>query len=258
MLSRLTTIAAAALAASLTLAGAPPLSAPARAQDASLVGSVPTMQVTGRSDLEIEPDELRLALSVVTEGGRTEAVDDLTEDNSEKVERVLKALRDAGVAEEDIKTGRFNIYPRYERSGGRTAPRIVGYRVENEVVVETPLIAEAGRLIERAVDAGANQVSSVTFGLRDEQASRADAIARAARNARADAEALANAAGVRLAGVLQISLDQPNVGFPSPMLRMQERGMAAAQGDSGPAPPISPGKVTVRASVTMIFEIEQG
>jgi uncharacterized protein YggE len=234
-----------------------PLTTPlAAAQDASLISSVPTLSVTGRSDLEMEPDELRLVLSVVTEGGRSESVDELTSDNSEKVERILRALEEAGVAEEDIKTGRFNIYPRYERASNRTDPRIVGYRVENEVVVETPLIAEAGRLIERAVDAGANQVSSVSFGLRDEQASRARAIERAAANARSDAEALAAASGVVLTRLLRVNLDQPNVGM-SRMDGMQLRSMAESADAAASAPPINPGKVTVRASVTMIYEIEQ-
>lgn len=218
---------------------------------------VPTLVVTGEADLEVEPDELRLTLSVVSEGDAEDSLQDLMEENNKRIDSVMRALTDLGVEESDIETSRFSVYPRYSNPGRNRAREIMGYRVENEILVETPLLDRAGRLVQAGIDAGANRVASVSFGLRDERAHRARAIRSATQNARADAEALATAAEVALLRPLSIELDQPQVTPFRPMLQqsMERAAVAADAGGGSAAPAITPGRIRVRASVTMRYEI---
>ncbi|MEC9373048.1 MAG: SIMPL domain-containing protein [Planctomycetota bacterium] len=247
------------VAASLTLSLLPVPAALAQNDAARVLEGdvIPTLTVTGVSDLKVAPDELRLVLSVVTEGGEGTSPKDLSSENSRKIERIIDAIKDLGVPNEDIETSRFNVYPRYSQPRRGEANRIIGYRVENEIRIETTLIDKAGQIIEAAVDAGANQVSSITFGLRDERAHRAEAIRQATFNARADAQALAAAGGVSLVRTLRIELDQPNINPPQPMFRMSGAEAMTADAASA-APPINPGEVDVNALVTIIYQVADG
>jgi len=245
------TARAAALALLLTIATA----SAQNQQDQSLVPAVPVLTVTGVGTLEAPADEVTITLSVVTEGDEDESVRDVTNENSRKVRRVIEALADAGADKDDIETSRFNVQPTYNRPPRGTAPRIVGYRVENAITITTKNLDRAPGFIQGALQAGANRVASVNYGLADERAKRAEVIKEAAQNARADAEALAAASGVRLKRVLRIDLDQPQFNRPQPMFRA-EMARAVAEDASTP-PPLEAGDIQVSATVTMVFEIGQ-
>lgn len=232
---------------------AAPLAPTARAQDADQSYDVtPSLTVTGRAELDVAPDEVRLVISIVTEGDDNQTAAQVMNTNSEKAQKVVASLRAAGLGEKEVTTSRFNVFPRYTNPGRRNEPpRIAGYRVENEVRVVTKKIEKAAELIQTAVDAGANQVSSISFGLSDERARRADVIAQATANARSDAKALAAAAGVTLVRTIRVDLDQQNVARPQPMIYQRAAAEVAAV-----APPIQPADVQVSAQVTIVYEIE--
>ena len=197
------------------------LAAPAAAQDS------PFLTVAGQARLERPADELRLQLAVVTE-----AADD-----------------------RETSTGRFSVSPRYSPRPPQPAsdwqPHIVGYRVENSVQVETAKIELAGKLIDVAVRSGANSVNSISFGLRDDRAYRKEAISEATAHARVDALAMAEAAGVRLGRLLSARLD--DAAAPPVPVRMRAESFAVAAS----APPIDPGDVSIRARVTLTYEITE-
>ncbi len=235
------------------------LLAPARAQDnentANNNQGPPILTVTGVGELRVDADELRLSLSVVAEGEEDDSARVVMDENSRLAEAVMNALRNLGLNDKEIETGRFTIHPRYSTPKRGEAPRIIGYRVENEVRVRTKKIEKAGEIIQHAIDSGANQVASISFGLADEQKHRADAIKTAAANARADADALAAASGVRLVRALRVALDQPQFAGFEPRFEMMTRAVADAAMPA--APPIQPGQVTLTARVTMVFEISE-
>ncbi len=212
---------------------------------------VPSLSVAGHARLERPADELRLRLAVVTEA---EEAADATAQNAERMERVLAALDEAGLAQGERSTGRYALSPRYSarppQARSDWEPRIVGYRVENSVQIETGKVELAGQLVDAAVRAGANSVSSIAFGLRDDRAYRKDAIAAATARARADAEALAEAAGVRLGRLLDARLDDAS--SPPVPVRMRAESFAVAA-----TTPIEPGDVTVHARVTLTYAVEE-
>lgn len=228
------------------LAGLLALAAPAAAQD------VPSLTVAGQAHLERPADELRLEVAVVTEAVEADAA---TATNSERMERVLAALSRAGLESGEATTGRFSVSPRYgprpPQPQADWRPEIVGYRVDNSIQVETAKIELAGRLIDAAVRAGANSVRSISFGLADERAYRKEAIAEATAHARADALAVAEAAGVRLGRLLSARLD--DAAAPPVPVRMHAESLVA----TASAPPIEPGDVGIHARVTLTYEITE-
>ncbi|MEN8184217.1 MAG: SIMPL domain-containing protein, partial [Myxococcota bacterium] len=186
-----------------------------------------SLSVAGEARLERPADELRLTLAVVSEGSEAAAT---TTQNSQRMEGVLEALTQAGLAREEVETGRFSVSPRYDQRPPQAPrdwkPGIIGYRVENSIRVETSQIERAGALIDAAVGAGANSVQSIAFGLADDRAHRAEAIRAATAHARADATTLAEAAGVRLARLLSARLDDA-AAPPVPLRRQGEAFMMA-------------------------------
>jgi uncharacterized protein YggE len=212
----------------------------------------PTLTVRGDAELHKPADQMRLEVGVVTEDAEPSKALDL---NSRRMQDVIKALQKAGLTEKEYETGRFSVRPQYERrprnAGADWQPRITGYEVSNALSVRTRKLDLAGKLIEAANEAGANSIDSITFDLADPRTHRAEAIATATKNARADAATLAEAAGVRLVRIVSISLD--DAGWRPPVASMARAGLAVAE--AGGAPPIAPGEVTVRAAVTIVYEI---
>jgi uncharacterized protein len=160
-----------------------------------------------------------------------------------------------GLTDDEYETGRFQVQPVYSRRPARADadwfPQIVGYRVTNSVLVKTKQLELAGRIIETANKAGANSIDFIQFTLADARIHRAEAIGAATANALADANALAEAAGLRLVRIVSITLDDAR---PTPPPVYQRMGMEMAMAPDA-EPPISPGDVTVRANVHVIYEI---
>lgn len=215
----------------------------------------PQMTVRGEAELDKPADQLRMSIGVVTENAdATKAL----EDNSEAMQGVVDALKTAGLKDGEYQTGNFRITPQFSRRPARAdenwRPEIVSYQVMNTVDVKTKKLELAGDLIQAANKAGANTVSGVSFDMADARTHRAEAIREATKNARDDARILADAAGVKLVRVLSVRLDDAQ---PISEYRSQMR-MAGDAAMSAPPPSITPGDVTIRASVTIVYEIKGG
>ena len=239
-----------AFAAPSLVQGDAPAPAPAVARHAV----TPTLTVMGNAQLDKPADQMRLTIGIVTEGDDSQAA---VQENSRQMNDVIAAMQKAGLAKEEYQTGQFQIHPRYSNPprghvDPNWKPQIIGFQVINRVMVKTKKLNVAGDLIKAATDAGANSIDSISFDLADPRKHRAEAIAAATGNARADAEALAGAAGQRLVRILSINLDSAPV-QPMPDMRMMGSRMAMAESDV--APPIQPGEITIHASVTIVYEI---
>ncbi len=210
------------------------------------------LTVRGDAQLHKPADQLRLNVGVVTEA--TQAGEALQE-NSRRMVDVVEALEEVGLTKGEYETGQFNLQPQYSRrprqAGPEWRPQIISYQVTNTLSIKTKRLDLAGELIEAANQAGANSIGAIGFDLADPRTHRAEAIAAAAANALADAHSLADAASVQLVRIITITLDEPAHWQPIRTMAARE-GLAAA---AAPPPPIIPGKITVRAGVTVIYEI---
>lgn len=163
--------------------------------------------------------------------------------NGTALRRVIEALRQAGVEARDIRTQQISLYSRYSDEG-RT---VVGYTATNTVAAEIDAIARAGAVVDAAVAAGANQVGGPSMSRSDRDELSRGALRKAVGDARAKAEALADAAGVSLGAAVSI-VESSGAEPPGPYY---ER----AAMDSANATPVQPGTERIEATVTVTFAL---
>lgn len=219
-----------------------------------IADEVPVVVVTGRASIGVPADEVRIAISVETQGAEPQ---DVIKDNSRRVSRVLDAIQRKGAGRDEVSTGWFSIQPIYSQrkpTDRAFVPAIVGYRVNNTVIVKTGKLQLAGDIVQAAVDAGANRIDSVSFGLAEERAKRSEVLREAVANARADADAALAAAGAELGEIHSMTIDSAGLRRP-PSFGFGIERVSAGVGAS--VPPMIPGEIQVSASVTIEFEIVQ-
>jgi len=194
--------------------------------------------VTGVGTITSVPDEAAFTIGVQTQGPT--AREALTA-NSEQMQRVIAALKAAGVDKSDIKTQDVSVSANYADEG-----RIEGYSARNSVLVTIRNLSKAGRILDAASNAGANEIYGPTLSRSDEDKLQAKALREAVVDARAKAEALADAAGVRLGSVT--AMTEGSSGGPQPYY---DSAMRLATTDA----PIEPGTQDSQATVSVTFAI---
>ncbi len=214
---------------------------------------IPKLAVRGMAELEKPADQLRLTIGVITENNDATTA---MEANARLMRDVIKAIEKAGLTDDEYETGRFRVMPRYSRRPRQPdptwRPRIVDYEVTNTVNIKSKQLDIVAKLIEAASKAGANTIDSISFDLADPRMYRREAIDEATRNAIADANVLAEASSLRLVRIMSITLDNAQPQPPPPVSR---RRMLTAGAAIESATPISPGDVTIRATVNIVYEI---
>jgi uncharacterized protein YggE len=204
----------------------------------------------GQGSVNIKPDIARVSVGVETSA---ETISEAVGENEAMMESVLTALREAGVDEKDVQTMNYSIQldrypevlPRAEPATGEPQPL---YRVSNMVNVTIRDLDRVGDVLDAVIEAGANNIWGVSFGLDDQSAAQNDARAVAIDDAQARAEELANLSGVQLGPVMSIS--EVIGGGAVPMGITVERAAAAAGS-------ISPGELEVGYQVQIVYFIEQ-
>ena len=208
-----------------------------------------TITVSAQGTVEKEPEEGVVLLAVESEAQNAR---DAAQANAARMTQLVAALRRAGVAERNIRTISYELRPEYTRATERTndPPRIAGYRAVNMVQVTVDTVARMGGIIDVAIGSGANRVANISFRLRDPHAAHIEAAAIAMRNARREAEAIAEAAGERLGPALNITTG----GYSPPMPPMPM--YARAEMDMAQAPtPVESGTLTIMAHVNVVYQL---
>ncbi len=242
---RIPTLIPAALIATVALVAAAQQGA---AQEGAAQTPPATLSVSGTGQVFVEPDMATLRVGVETQDETATAA---LSANSEAAQKVIDTLKQQGVEEKDIQTANFSVYPVYEDASRietrPEGPRVIGYRVTNQVVARTGKLDELGALLDVTVSQGANRIDSLEFGLEDTVPAADEARRLAVQDARRKAEVYAEAAGVALDGILSIG---EGADGPLPMRDMAFRAEAAAM-----AVPVAPGETTVTATVQIVWEI---
>jgi uncharacterized protein YggE len=208
------------------------------AQDKSVV------RASADAVVQVAPDRARVDVGVVSQAQTAQAAG---EENARRVQQVMAELRKLVGPKAEIKTLYYSVQPNYRtpRPGG--SPEIAGYTASNTVQVTLDDLSLVGKVIDGAMRSGANNIHGVQFSIRDEKPARAQALAQAAQIARAEAEAIAKALGLRV-----IRVHGAEEGERQPVFPMQTR-MAMAEAAQTP---IEPGAIDVRGSVTVTLEVQ--
>jgi uncharacterized protein YggE len=215
----------------------------------------PTLTAWGMAEVAAEPDRAFVSLGAAAQASEAAAAQ---REVSEALTRAIAAVRGAGIPEEALRTAGISLHPVYSdvpaarppegEDDAPREPRIVGYRASNTLRIRVDDVAQVGAVIDAGIGAGANQLEDLSFELQDDTPQRAEALRAAVANARQKAEALAEAAAVRLGRVQKIEAGGVETFAP-----VQHRALASFEA----ATPIQPGQVRVRATVTMTWRIEE-
>ena len=195
--------------------------------------------VTGTGHAKAVPDEAEFSLGVTSKGQTARSA---LAENSAQMQRLIAALKAAGVADGDIKTQDVSVGQNYEGSGQPN-----GYSAHNSVSVLIRDLDQAGTVLDAASRAGATDVYGPSLSRSDRDGFEAKALKDAVANARIRAKALAEAAGVALGEVTAIvESGQPQ---PGPFYEMAGRAVADAKA------PIQPGTEEITAVVTVTYAL---
>jgi uncharacterized protein YggE len=224
-------------ALTLSAALALPMAAPALAQT-----TVSTITVTGTGTVQAPPDLATLMIGVTTQGD-TAAV--ALASNSEAVTAVIARLTASGVEARDMQTSNLSINPNWTSFDGASAPAISGYVATNLLTVRVRDLGGLGAVLDAAVADGANTLNGLTFGLSQPEPALNEARKAAVVDARAKAELLVAAAGLKLGRVVTIT-ESGAWTDPQPMFR-----------DAASAPPVVGGELAATANVTVQYEMTE-
>lgn len=208
-------------------------------------GSTSTgISVSGTGTITIKPDTAIFTLGVETDATEAGAA---RKANDEKMAKVLAALKTAGVADADITTTAFNIYPRYDEKG----VKVTSYTVSNNVQVKVKNLDKLGDVLAAATTAGANTAGGISFDVADRTAAYNQALAQAMDKAKARADVISKATGVKLGAVLTIN---ETSSYSGPVYAAAEsvKGGIAAAADSVP---VQSGQLDITASVSVVYDI---
>ncbi len=206
----------------------------------------PHVQTSGEATVTVRPDRAQIDIGVVTQADTSQAA---VQQNAQKLEATLARLRQLLGAGADIKTISYSVTPNYRYPQGGGEPTITGYTATNIVRVTLDDLTRVGNVIDTAVQGGSNRIQNLRFMLKDEAPVKAQALREAALKARASANALAEALGLKVVRVLSVSEGG------SPMVPVRE--VAFARADTAAATPIEPGTIEVTATVSLTIEVAQ-
>jgi uncharacterized protein YggE len=237
-MKRTLTLSAAALLCALS---------PAAAQQTQ--PTEPFILVTGVGEARIQTDRARLDFMVETQAPTAQAA---ATQNSDRMDRVIKALRDRGGSTVTVETGGYSLSPVYRQPPRdvNEIPTIEAYRAVNHVKVRADDLTRVGGLIDAAIAAGANRIAGLSFEAKDPEPARLEALRTAVAKARSEAETVAAAMGVTLGTAIEVQTSA-DYGYPPPM--PMYRAMEMAQ--SAVPTPIEGGEQSIRANVTIRYRL---
>jgi uncharacterized protein YggE len=236
-----------ALGLAVSVAAAPAVLAQAPPPAAETMFRATTLNLAAYGETRVAPDMAMITLGVMTEG-KTAA--EAMGANAQRMSAVTASLRRAGIADKDIQTSNLNLSPQY-RYVENQAPILTGYQASNNVTITVNDLKRLGAAVDASVNAGANQVHGVSFGLQDPTAAENAARQSAVRALAAKAELYAGATGHRVLRLVSLT-EGGGYAAPPPMPMMAMRADAASK-EMGT--PISGGELRVRVDVSGLYEL---
>jgi uncharacterized protein len=213
------------------------------------------VSTSGTATVKVNPDKVSVTIGVET---HAETAAEAAAANAKLMEKVLVALKDLGIADDQVSTNWYSVYPSYE---WRSPPcieiypqppecnpknEITGYTASNSVTVTLAATADVGKVIDTAIAAGATNVNGAYFFVSTERQEeiRGSLIADAISNARSRADKAAEAVSMEITGVRSINLN--DVYFP-----VFYKDFAVADGAS--STPIMPGQQEISQTVQITY-----
>jgi uncharacterized protein YggE len=214
--------------------------------------------VNGIAETTIDPNMVNLQIESWVKAKTSQAAQ---ETQAAQYKKVLSVVDKYHIKKEDQKSEGFSVYPEYTYDEKARRSRITGYRVSHVIQLTFRKIEDVGKLLDDLIAAGQEDtnagvsVQSVSWDSDKKGSTESSIIAEAVRNARADAEDLAKAAGVKIKAVHRISHSSSEAPIMMEAVPMAKKAMSFSGAAAAPSTELTPGKIKIRADVQMEFEI---
>jgi len=207
-----------------------------------------TVSVSGSAEVAAEPDLAHVTLGVEA---RKPTMAEARTAVAATVDRVLALTRDLRIDPKQVNATRVQVQPEYSWNEKDRKRVLLGYLVSRQVQVELRDLEQLGPLLERAVDAGVNQVNDPVLDSSRRKTLEREAMAKAVEDARLSAETLARAAGARLGAVRTL-----NGSSSAPPMPMYRRGAVMADAAmAAPEATYQPGEMKFSAVVGAEYDL---
>ncbi|MDR0999296.1 MAG: SIMPL domain-containing protein [Clostridiales bacterium] len=205
--------------------------------------------VTGTGSVNVKPDIAYIDIGVSTQNSDAKAAQN---ENSASMDKVIAAIKSLGVAEKDIQTTSFSIYPQYDYRENDGTQKITGYQVVNQVRVTVRDISKTGELLGKVIDAGANYGGGIQFSIEDSSEAYAQAMDGAIKGAKSKAEAIAKSLGVSVGAPIEV-LEQGGTYKPVNYFGNSNDLVAMRDNSIAESASIQTGDLLISADIQVVF-----
>jgi uncharacterized protein YggE len=234
-----TTLSSSLLVASAFAQGAPAVAAPIASTDGTLLA------VSAEAESRRVPDVATLSAGVVTQAADANTA---MRSNATQMDKVMAAIRAAGIPQRDIQTSGINLNPQYRYVENQN-PSIIGYQASNTVNLRVHDIARLGKVLDALVASGANQVNGPSFEIDQPEPAYDEARRAALDKAQARAAMYAKTLGMRVRRIVSIS--EGGGSRPPGPIPMQAMARGKAEADTA----VSPGETALTVTLDVVFEL---
>ena len=229
----------------LAMGAAVPTAALAQTAQAMVPMAGTRLDVSATGEVSRIPDVAIISAGVVTRQPTASAA---IQENAARMERVLAALKRAGVADRDVQTSSINLNPEY-RYQENQPPQLNGYTASNQVSVRFRDIRNSGRILDALVAEGANQINGPTLTIDKPETALDEARTQAIATGQARADFYARALGKRVVRLVSVSEGGGNYPAPPMPMMMEARAQSADT-------KIVPGEQKLQVALSMVFELQ--
>lgn len=219
---------------------------PAQSAGAAPTPSQALIVVNGTADTSIAADRATVEIDVQT---HAPTANQAARDNAQIRHAVVAALVGAGADAAQISTAEFSVSANMKPTGIGKPMKQDGYNANNTIRVDVRRFEQIGPFIDTALAAGATRIGDISFTSTTERNARRSVLAEAVSNARADADAMARAAGGSLGRLVEVTTEPPRVQSPLRLAEVVMTGTNAAQTTE-----ITPQPIEVRTTVYSRWE----
>ena len=227
----------------------------------SEMASTPLVRVNIAESLRTPPDEA--SMTVGTQAKASTATEAVAASKT-RTEKLLAAIRAAGIRERDIQTQGIQLQPDYRwdnEPNGRGRQTLIGYIASSSVQIKTRDIDTLTSLLDALTTAGADTVYGPNFGIADPAPLRREARIRAMQ--RGQAEALEYARNNGYASVRLLSVEE---GVSYRGTEVIVTGSRVSNASAPPPPPpapergggiVAPGQLETGVSLNLLYRMER-
>jgi hypothetical protein len=206
-----------------------------------------TLSVSSEGSVKVKPDMVYINVGVQTENQSSKAAQ---QENATNMDKVMKVLKDLKIADSDIKTSQYTIYPIETYSEKDQRSYVTGYRVINTLEITIRDISKVGAVIDAVAANDANTVSNIRFTVADPDKYYLQALENATVKAKSKAAVLAKQFGIKLG--LPSQINESSGGYTPPIIYSQMDSMKSGV-SAAPATSISSGELEIRASIGLVY-----